>query len=114
MPPLIPSISLRMPNETGSDIDHYVTSAKDPDPNTSYDDSCLKMPCDLTPGQVIEQPWMISDVDLPKALKENGIADPAQAVGNLKVKLVVKCIADVKGSPFDPSAETIVRLISAG
>jgi hypothetical protein len=27
------------------------------------------------------------------------------------VRLVVKCIADVKGSPFDPSAEVQVRLV---
>jgi hypothetical protein len=26
------------------------------------------------------------------------------------VRLAVKCIADVKGSPFDPSAEVDVRL----
>ena len=104
-------LSLRIPNETGSDIDHYVTSEKDPDPNTSYDDSCLKLPCDMTPGQVIEQPWMISDVDLPKALKDNGFADANAATQDPKVKLVVKCIADVKGSPFDPSAETIVRML---
>ena len=96
-----------------SDTPHLVVSEKDPDPNTSYSDSCLKMPCDLTPGQVITQPWMVSDVDLPKILARNGFPDPNAAVDDPRVRLVVKCIADVKGSPFDPSAEVTVRLARA-
>ncbi|MEM6992179.1 MAG: hypothetical protein AAF721_16835 [Myxococcota bacterium] len=97
-------------DESGS-LD-LVASEEDPDPHTSYSDDCLKMPCDLTPGQRIEQPWMVSDVDLAKYLRKGGIADPNGAVGNAKVKLKVKCIADVKGSPFDPSAEVEVRLVA--
>jgi len=90
-----------------------VASDADPDPNTSYSDTCLKMPCDLTAGQQITQPWMVSDVDLAKYLAKAGISDPNAAVGNDNVKLKVKCIADVKGSPFDPSAEVQVRLSPA-
>lgn len=92
---------------------HLVVAEKDPDPNTSYSDSCLKMPCDLTPGQVITQPWMVSDVDLPKILRSNGFPDANAAVGDSRVRLEVKCIADVKGSPFDPSAAVNVRLAPA-
>ncbi|MEM7153734.1 MAG: hypothetical protein AAF799_12880 [Myxococcota bacterium] len=82
----------------------------DPDPNTSYSDECLKMPCDLTPGQQITQPWLVCDVELAKYLAKGGISDPNAAVGNSNVRLKVKCIADVKGSPFDPSAEVTVQL----
>ena len=89
---------------------NLVVSGKDPDPNTSYSDDCLKMPCDLTAGQVIEQPWMVSDVDLKTVLEKAGYQDPRDAVGDPRVQLVVKCIADVKGSPFDPSAEVNVTL----
>ena len=85
---------------------------KDPDPNTSYSDDCLKMPCDLTAGQQITQPWMVMDVDLPRSLKKVDIS-PSGAVGNPNVKLKVKCIADVKGSPFDPSAEVVVALVNS-
>lgn len=89
---------------------NLVVMAQDPAPNTSYSDDCLKMPCDMTAGQVIEQPWMVMDVDLPKILEKAGYADPRDAVGDPRVQLVVKCIADVKGSPFDPSAEVAVTL----
>ncbi len=92
---------------------NLVRSEKDPDPNTSYSDSCLKMPCEVKPGQVITQPWMVSDVDLPKILAANGFPDPNRAVGDARVRLVVKCIADVKGSPFDPCAEVTVALAPA-
>src|SRR5262245_29491658 len=34
---------------------NLVVSAQDPDPNTSYSDDCLKMPCEMTTGQVITQ-----------------------------------------------------------
>ncbi len=89
---------------------HLVRAEKDPDPNTSYSDSCLKMPCDLTPGQVITQPWMVSDVDIPAILRRNGFSSVDEAASDPRVRLVVKCIADVKGSPFDPSAEVNVGL----
>ncbi len=92
---------------------HLVVMEKDPDPNTSYSDSCLKMPCDVKPGQVITQPWMVSGVDLPKILRDNGYTDVNRAVNDPNVRLVVKCIADVKGSPFDPSAEVTVALAPA-
>ena len=86
-----------------------VAHEQDPDPNTSYSDDCLKMPCDLKAGQQITQPWMVMDVDLPRSLAKVDIS-PSGAVGNPNVKLKVKCIADVKGSPFDPSAEVVVAL----
>ena len=87
-----------------------VASALDPDPNTSYSDDCLKLPCELTTGQTIEQTWMVGDVNLKDHLEKAGYADPRDAVGDPRVQLVVKCIADVKGSPFDPSAEVHVTL----
>lgn len=86
-------------------------SEKDPDPNTSYSDECLKMPCDLKAGQQITQPWMVMNLDLPGILAKNGFANANAAAGDPRVRLEVKCIADVKGSPFDPSAEVNVRLI---
>jgi len=100
---------LYIKGESG-DTPFLVRAEKDPDPNTSYSDSCLKMPCDLMPGQVITQPWMVSDVDIPAILAKNGFPRANEAAGDPRVRLVVKCIADVKGSPFDPSAEVNVGL----
>ena len=90
---------------------YLIVSKQDPDPNTIYSDNCLKMPCDLKAGQQITQPWMVSDVDLPGVLARNGFPDATTATRDPRVRLVVKCIADVKGSPFDPSAEIQVRLV---
>ncbi len=89
---------------------NLVAQAQDPDPNTSYSDDCLKLPCELKAGQTIEQPWLVGDVDLAKVLEKAGFGDPRDAIGDPCVQLVVKCIADVKGSPFDPSAEVNVTL----
>jgi hypothetical protein len=91
---------------------NLIVTGKDPDPNTSYSDDCLKMPCDLKAGQVITQPWMVMDVDLQLPLAKAGFAEPGEVVNNPLVRLVVKCIADVKGSPFDPSAEVNVTLVA--
>ncbi len=100
---------LEVEDDESSSVDIVAMDA-DPDPHTSYSDKCLKMPCDVTSGQQITQPWMVDDVDLAKYLAKAGISDPNAAVGNSNVKLKVKCIADVKGSPFDPSAEVVVQL----
>jgi hypothetical protein len=89
---------------------HLVAQAQDPDPNTSYSDDMLKFPHDMKAGETVEQPWLVTDVDLPKVLEKAGYVDPMDATGDPRVQLVVKCIADVKGSPFDPSAEVNVTL----
>ena len=68
---------------------------------------------DLRPGEVITQPWMVSDIDLPRVLARNSFPDANAAASDARVRLVVKCIADVKGSPFDPSAEVVVDLVPA-
>lgn len=95
----------------GHSSPNFVCAEKDPAPNTSYGEGCLIMPCDLKAGQVITHPWMVMNVDLATILARNGFTDPNSAVGNSRVRLQVKCIADVKGSPFDPSAEVDVRLV---
>jgi hypothetical protein len=64
----------------------------------------------MTPGQTLRQPLLVSEVDLANAMSKNGITDPAGAVASGAVKMTLKCIADVKGSPFDPSSEVLVQL----
>jgi len=103
---------LHVKNEQGVESPMLVVAEKYPDPNTSYTDDFVKMPAELEPGQVITHPWLVTDVDLPRLLASAGISDPTSAVGNPRVRLSVKCIADVKGSPFDPSDEVDVRLIA--
>jgi hypothetical protein len=103
-------ISADPADEQGSP--HLVVMGKDPDANTSYSDDDLKFPAEMQAGQTIEQPFIVTEVDLAKVLDKNGFSEPQQAIGDGRVKLVVKCIADVKGSPFDPSAEVTVALVA--
>lgn len=106
-------ISLRVVEE-GINIDHYVVSAKDPAPNTDYSLMPFQFPYEMKAGETLEQGFIVMDVDLPKVLAENGHADPDAATTKPNISLVVKCIADVKGSPFDPSHEVQIRLAPGG
>ncbi|CAN5863710.1 hypothetical protein BH11MYX2_BH11MYX2_35710 [soil metagenome] len=95
-------------DETGSP--NLVATSMDPDPNTSYVDPPFEYPLDMKPGQIVERSWLVMDVDLAKVLAKNGYSEPHEAIGDKRVRLVVKCIADVKGSPFDPSADVEIQL----
>lgn len=64
----------------------------------------------LKTGQVITQDWEIHGVDVETYLRNQSYDDMAAVVTHPKIKLVVRCVADVEGSPFDPSAEAEVRI----
>jgi hypothetical protein len=97
------------------DIDSPNLAAQDydPRPNVGYGEGSLIMPRDLKAGEQITKHWMVDDVDCAAVLAKNGFPDAHKATMDSRVRLVVKCIADVKGSPFDPCAEVNVKLISA-
>jgi hypothetical protein len=61
-------------------------------------------------GQVHTQDWQISGVDVETYLRNQSYDDMGAVVGHPKIKLVVRCTADVEGSPFDPNAEAEVRI----
>ncbi|MGC4123261.1 MAG: hypothetical protein QM765_53580 [Myxococcales bacterium] len=65
---------------------------------------------EMTPGQSFEHEFKVRDIDLEKYLGFQNYNDLAAVVGHPKIKLLVNCIADVKGSPFDPCAEVEVKL----
>ncbi len=89
---------------------NLVVAGTYPDPSVSYAEDFVKLPAELAAGQVITHPWMVSELDLPTILAKHGYMEPNDALHDPRVQLVVKCIADVKGSPFDPSAEVNVTL----
>lgn len=94
------------PRET----EFLIRSAKDSDPGVADSEGRLELPLALQPGQVVTQPWAVSGLDLAGVLARNGFPDANAAASDPRVRLVVRCIADVGGSPFDPSAEVTVRL----
>jgi len=61
-------------------------------------------------GDSYELSWTIDEVNLPEYLGYQGWTDANTAVGDEKVKIVIRCTADVKGSPFDPEGEAEVTL----
>lgn len=72
----------------------------------------LKWPYDLAPGTTAEDAFLISmNDDIPTQLAKLGFPDAASVVSSGKVKFKLKVIADVKGSPFDPSSEQYVRIV---
>ncbi len=61
-------------------------------------------------GEVIEYAWTVGELEIARYLRNQEWEDPNDAVGDSDVKLIVRCIADVKGSPFDPQGEAEVAL----
>ncbi len=90
-----------------------VVKGFDPEPNTSYSEGFPKFPVKLAPGESFDMPFSVGNVDVRRALAQTGLLNSDKAVDNPEVKFMVRCIADVKGSPFDPSAEVAVRLTPA-
>jgi hypothetical protein len=65
---------------------------------------------DMVTGQVFAKDWVITGVDVETYLRNQSYDDMGAVVGHPKIKLVVRCTADVEGSPFDPNAEAEVRV----
>ncbi|MEZ4380187.1 MAG: hypothetical protein R3A79_02475 [Nannocystaceae bacterium] len=81
------------------------------DNNTDILGHPLKWPYDLQAGGAAEDSFLIDDIDLPKALRRLGYANPEDAITDTNVEVFFRATADVKGSPFDPDATAKVRLI---
>lgn len=81
------------------------------DADTDIMGADLKWPYDLAPGATAEDSFLICDIDLPKALRRLGYANPEDAITDTSVEVFFRATADVKGSPFDPDATAKVRLI---
>lgn len=64
---------------------------------------------ELKAGDEVETDFSVEDVDIAQYLRHQDWT-PNDAVGHEAVKLIVNCIADVKGSPFDPCGEVEVAL----
>ncbi|HEY4220873.1 MAG TPA: hypothetical protein VGO62_06005, partial [Myxococcota bacterium] len=59
-------------------------------------------------GETFEHSFVVNGVDLETYLRNQSYDDMAAVPTNPKVKFIVRCIADVEGSPFDPQAEADV------
>lgn len=65
-----------------------------------------QFPYDMQPGDTMDAGFLVSDIDLPKYYRSYEVAEKDPSV-----EVFVKVVVDVKGSPFDPSAETVVKIV---
>lgn len=61
-------------------------------------------------GEILQQDWVINGVDIETYLRNQSYEDMSAVPTHPKVKLLVRCTADVEGSPFDPDAEVEVKI----
>lgn len=65
---------------------------------------------DMKTGDVFEHDWILNGIDIETYLRNQSFTDFEAVRSNPKVKLIVRCTADVEGSPFDPDAEVEVNI----
>jgi hypothetical protein len=68
------------------------------------DDDDVKYPLEMKEGQSKELWFCLTDIDIKKKLKKKGISEK-------KAKFFIEVEADVKGTPFDPTAKKQVSLM---
>ncbi len=68
-------------------------------------------PYTLRPGQIAEDSFSVGPFEIPAAMQELQLT-PEDAASNPKVRIELKAIADVKGTPVDASAKQAVRIIA--
>jgi hypothetical protein len=89
-------VILRTENDQGQWGDITVASQKVPERRA------------MKAGEVFEHNFKVTGVDLETYLRNQGYDDMNAVPTDYKVKFVVRCVADVEGSPFDPEAEAEV------
>ncbi len=68
---------------------------------------------ELSAGDEFDCDWRVDEVDIAQYLRHQEWENVNDAVGDDSVKIAINCIADVKGSPFDPNAEAEVGGLTA-
>jgi hypothetical protein len=80
------------------------------DEGTEIVGSDLRWPYPLAANQSREDGFLISDIDIAGALRKLGY-EPERAVSKPELRFFVRVLADVKGSPFDPTHEVNVTIV---
>lgn len=70
----------------------------------------LSMPCELAEGQSVQHRWYVGGFEIDECLRGLGYASPLDALGDASLRIEVRAVADIKGSPFDPSSTLELEL----
>ena len=79
--------------------------------SVSFGGTNITFPLKMDRGDKATQTWLVSDINLPAKLAEHGFSDASAAARDPRVKLVVKCIADVESAVDAAAGRTEVRLM---
>jgi hypothetical protein len=82
------------------------------DETTDIIGATLKWPYELKGGAGVDDSFLISDIDIADGLKKLGFGSAGEGSVSPQVSFILRVSADVKGSPFDPSAEATVRVLT--
>jgi hypothetical protein len=76
------------------------------DENNQVMGAPYQFPYDMKPGDTMDAGFILVNIDVPSYYRAYGVEpkDPS-------VEVFLKVIVDVKGSPFDPSAEAVVKML---
>jgi len=80
--------------------------------SVSFGGTYIDFPLQMKPGKKATHTWMVSDIDLAKALAQNGFEDASAAAHDERVALIVRCLADTEGAANVAMSETRVSLLS--
>ena len=95
------------------DIEQELVLATDKhDSSTDIIGGDIKWPYELAAGKVVEDPFMVMmDDNIPTQIRNLGLGNPVELIQSGQVKFYLRCIADVKGSPFDPKGEALLTIV---
>jgi hypothetical protein len=96
--------------ENDEDGESVLVAEDSHDASTDIIGGDLTWPYTLKPGDVIEDSFCITDVDLEEACAQLGIDDPYYVVDHSYYRFYVKFTADVKGTALDADDEFEIDL----
>lgn len=98
-------------NAEGVELEKVIATDKH-DSGTDIIGGDIKWPYELAGGRSVEDPFMVMmEENIPTHLRNLGYTNPVEAITSGKVQFVLRAIADVKGSPFDPKGDAPLRVI---
>jgi hypothetical protein len=93
-------------------VEDVVLGSDRHDESTDIIGGTIKWPYDLRGGASVDDSFLIMDIDIEAGLKKLGFGGAVEGATSPQVSFHLRVSADVKGSPFDPTAESQVRVLT--
>ena len=98
---------------TGADgqEEEVVLASDRHDESTDIMGADISWPYELPAGESKEDSFLVHSIDIRQALRNFGFKDPGSSLEDPSLRFFVRFTADVKGSPFDPKAESDFQVV---